>query len=280
MNNRDLLMFAQFFSQGVDKSVHAYEKAQANAIAAERNRIAAQDKKDNMAYRQELLRLKKFEASSLDAYRTGSLDVKRAAAAAKAAGAGGTGLSQASQDYLNQHGVVYNPPTTPQVNVNVQGGDGPDPGMATSSDMPSSVGGEADNYARGGMVRNFAGGGMAGGIDGTMPLGMYAGAGGHSPLAAGANMFTASFKMPRIGGGIDETGATRGQTRLQRWIDGPPKQKDMSSSVKELDTGGGGAGAIDFTQTYANGGVVLPVDAGTSGPVSGRGYRAAPPITR
>jgi hypothetical protein len=285
MNNKDMENFAKYFSHGVDQGVSNYYKGQAQAIADARNKIAAQDKAANDRYRQDHLQIMRGQLANQT--RIADARVKK-----MGAGIGGpAGLSaqgRAMIDKYEREGADMAPPAAPpSTNVTVEGNDS------------STIDPVSEGLARGGKVKKFARGGsstgtFSGGIEGDMSLeeaeaGGPGGKGGGkgSDAKQGANMFSSSFKIPHIGSsGKTGAGGSEAIPGYGDVFNAGAQGSGAGGAYTAADAmGGGGLGDVGLLarrggaiRRYARGGPVQAIDTGTSGPGSGFGVPAAPPV--
>lgn len=257
MNNRDLENFVKYFTTTFQVGNSFLDKREERAIQRERNRIAtihnAATEKDRDLRTQGYLK---------SVENAGVLSRARAQKAL-AGGITAPGPSPGVEGFMARWGAPAGGTQSeaPQINVQAPEND-PAPISPPADDAPTP------EYAAGGVVGDMSlsdaeRGGPGGGKN-------------HGTLAAAGNMFANTFHMPSQRSGYrDDPGDPPRQNRIQRLIDGPPTQAFTPTSPP---------GSITSTPLaplpgYARGGRVgLPFDEGTSGPVTGRGFIAAPPI--
>jgi hypothetical protein len=280
MNNRDMMEFAKYFSHGVESGVNNYQKAQQTAIAAQRNAILERD-------RQAMAR---DRARRTDIYGT---SVENQGILARARAQKAPQAKALIEKYGREGADMSPPPPAAGTNVTVQAADD---GGGNAINPPADEGMAVPEQRKGGMVKKFAYGGFAdarggGGISGDMSLEEAAqgGPGGKGSKGGdatqGANMFASTFKLPSGSGGIkDKWGGTPQNIPGYGTVTATgPQGTGAGGSYTPADVGEGSAAfgpmrTGGMVRRFARGGVVQAIDTGTSGPGSGFGTPAAPPL--
>jgi len=299
MNNRDMLEFAKYFSEGVTKGVDAYHKARQTAIQAARNEVLERDR-----IAQQADRSRRTEGYLKSVENQGILARARAQKLAGVGAGVGAGMSPQAKALIEKYqaeGADMSQPRSQALTVNVQGtGDTGDIGVVNP---PGDSGGVSnpDGMRKGGMVKKFARGGMADqtgyGISGDMTLeeaeklaekkqakGQGGGATG-SMLGSAANIFSKVLgNMGTKSTGTPPFNPNAPAPDMSNVTAVGPQGSGLGGTYQPADFQPGGVGYTGYRQggsvrRYARGGRVVPqaIDTGTSGPGSGFGVPAAPP---